>query len=243
MTRFLLILAAILYLALIVLALRPATDLEAASLFFAAPRGFVGATPAGMAVRYVAWALPFVILAAMTLGYGFSRAGLLPPRLAPGGRDLVMMILAMALGPGLLVHAGLKEVSHRPRPVAVTAFGGSEAFRPWYRFDGACPRNCAFASGETAAATWTLAPASLVPPPWRGVAVAAAIAFAVATAVWRMALGAHFLSDVVGAMLVVIMVIVFCRAVVRRRGEGGRRRRVSSASLVRRPEPKGENDV
>ena len=131
-----------------------------------------------------------------------------------------MLILAMSIGPGLLVHAGLKEVSHRPRPLAVTRFGGPDAFRPWYRFDGACPHNCSFASGETAAATWTLAPASLVPPPWRGAAVAAALAFTAATAVWRMALGAHFLSDVVGAALIVVMVIVFCRAAVRRHDAG-----------------------
>ena len=216
MTRALLILAAILYLVLIVLALRPATDLEVARLFFVPPHGFVGATPAGVAARYVAWALPFVILAAMALAYALARAGLLPPRWAPTGRNLIMLILVMAIGPGLLVHAGLKEVSHRPRPVAATAFGGPDAFRPWYRFDGACRHNCSFASGETAAATWTLAPATLVPPPWRGAAMAAALAFSAATALWRMALGAHFLSDTIGAMLIVVMVIVFCRAAVRR---------------------------
>ncbi len=215
MTRALLILAAILYLVLIVLALRPATDLEVARLFFAPPHGFVGATPAGVAARYVAWALPFVILAAMTLAYGLVRVARLPSRWAPSGRNLIMLILVMVLGPGLLVHAGLKEVSHRPRPVAVREFGGPDAFRPWYRFDGACPHNCAFASGETAAATWTLAPASLVPPPWRGPAMAAALAFSAATALWRMALGAHFLSDTLGAMLIVVMVIVFCRAAAR----------------------------
>lgn len=216
MTRALLILTAALYLALIVLALRPAGDLEVARLFFVPPHGFVGATPAGVAARYVAWALPFVVLAAMAMAHGLARVGRLPSRWAPTGRNLLMLILVMVIGPGLLVHAGLKEVSHRPRPVAVSAFGGPDVFRPWYRFDGACPHNCSFASGETAAATWTLAPASLVPPPWRGPAMAAALAFSAATALWRMALGAHFLSDTVGAMLIVILVIVGCRAVVRR---------------------------
>ena len=215
MTRALLILAAILYLALIVLALRPATDLAVARLFFVPPHGFVGATPAGVAARYVAWALPFVTLAAMALAYVLARAGLLPSRWAPTGRNLLMLILVMAIGPGLLVHAGLKEVSRRPRPVAVTAFGGPDAFRPSYRFDGACRHNCSFVSGETAAATWMLAPATLVPLPWRGPAVAAALAFSAATALWRMALGAHFLSDAIGAMLIVVMVIVFCRAALR----------------------------
>lgn len=219
MTRLLLILATILYLVLIVLALRPATDLEIARLFYVPDHGFVGDTPTGVAVRYVAWALPFAILAAMASAYLLARVRRLAPRWAPTGRHLIMSILVMAIGPGLLVHAGIKEVSHRPRPIAVTQFGGSGAFRPWYRFDGVCPHNCSFASGETAAATWTLAPASLVPLPWRGAAVAAALVFSAATAVWRMALGAHFLSDTIGAMLIVILVVVFCRALFCRHDE------------------------
>ena len=216
MTRTLLILAALLYLAMIVLGLRSATDVEVARLFFVAPHRFVGDTPAGIMARYAAWALPFVILAAMALAYALARADRLPSRLAPSGRSLAMLVLAMAIGPGLLVHAGLKEISHRPRPNAVTAFGGADAFRRWYEFGGACPHNCSFPSGETAAATWTLAPASLVPPPWRGAAVAAALVFSAATALWRMALGAHFLSDVIGAALVTIAVVLFCRAALLR---------------------------
>lgn len=217
MTRTLLILIALLYLAMIVLALRPATDVEVARLFFVAPHRFVGDTPTGSVARYSAWALPFVILAAMALFYALARTGLLPPRVAPSGRNLAMLVLAMAIGPGLLVHAGLKEISHRPRPVNVTAFGGPDAFRPWYEFDGACPHNCSFPSGETAAATWTIAPASLVPPPWRGAAVTAALAFSAATALWRMAFGAHFLSDVIGASLITLVVVLFCRAALLRR--------------------------
>lgn len=216
MTRTLLILATLLYLAMIVLALRPATDVETAGLFFRPPHHFVGDTPAGIALRYAAWALPFLLLLGLTLAYGVARVGILPTHAAPTSRDLAMLLLAMTLGPGLAVHSGLKELSHRPRPASVTAFGGGEAFRPWYRFDGACPRNCAFASAETAAATWSLAPASLVPPPWRGAAIAAALAYAAATAAWRMALGAHWLSDVVGASLITIAVILGCRAAIRR---------------------------
>ena len=212
MTRMLLTLATVLYLALIVLALRPVTDLEVARVFYVAPQRFVGDSPAGVAARYAAWASPFVLLAALAVAYGLARVGIWPTHRAPSGRGLAMMLLAMAIGPGLFVHAGLKEISHRPRPVAVTAFGGVDAFRPWYRFDGGCRHNCAFASGETAAATWMLAPASLVPPPWRGIAVAAALAYSAATAIWRLALGAHWLSDTLGGALVTILAILGCRA-------------------------------
>lgn len=213
MTRTLLILAALLYLVMIVLGLRPVTDIEIERLFFVPPHGFVFATPAGTAARYAAWALPFVLLAVLTIAWGLRRAGVLAPRLAPCGRALLLLVLVMAVGPGLIVHAGLKEVSHRPRPGQAMSFGGTESFRPFYRFDGACRHNCAFPSGETAAAAWTLAPAMLVPPPWRAAAMAAALVFTAATAVGRLAIGAHWLSDVVGAALIVVLVILAARAV------------------------------
>lgn len=212
MTRLCLTVGALLYLAMIVLALRPAFDLDAARLFYAPPRHFIGATPVGDAIRYFAWAAPFAILAVMAGLAALRHLGIVRAALGPTGRSLIFLVLSMLLGPGLLVHATLKEVSHRPRPYAVTQFDGSDVFRPWYRFDGACRANCSFPSGETAAATWTLAPASLAPPPIRVAALVAALIFASLTGLWRMALGAHFASDVAGAMLITMTVVLALRS-------------------------------
>ena len=170
-------------------------------------------------MRYAAWALPFLVYLVALVAYGLGRVGFVPARFAPRGRSVLFLTLSLAVGPGLLVHAGLKEISHRPRPYGVTDFGGADAFRPFQTFDGTCPHNCAFASGETAAATWMIAPASLVPPPWRGPALTAAVAFAAATGALRMAVGAHFLSDVCGGALVVILVILGARALIMRAPE------------------------
>ena len=216
MTKLFIILGATLYCVLIVLALRPAFDLDLAGAFHAGHNHFVGDTPFGVVARYAAWALPFLVWAAMGLAWVAARLGLLAARLAPSTRGLLFLTLSLAIGPGLIVHATLKEVSHRPRPYAVTTFGGEDEFRPFTRFDGACAHNCSFPSGEAAAATWMLAPASLVPPPWTGLALGGAAIFAIATALGRMAFGAHFLSDVCGAALIVILVIWTTRAIVRR---------------------------
>jgi len=89
----------------------------------------------------------------------------------------------------------------------VTEFGGPDAFMPWNRFDGACARNCAFASGEASEGFWMIAPALEVPGPWRVAAVAGAAAFGAATSVLRMAFGGHFLSDVVAGGLISLLVI------------------------------------
>lgn len=199
---------------LAVLALDPDLDVAAARAFYVGHAHFIGQTPAGTVVRYTAWALPFLVYLGFLAAWGVSKAR---RRAGPSGRAILFLTLSLAIGPGLLVHAGLKEISHRPRPYDVTAFGGHEAFRPFTRFDGACPHNCAFASGETAATTWMLAPASLAPPPWRGLALGAAVAFAATTGLLRMAFGAHFLSDVCGGALVTMLVVLALRAVILRR--------------------------
>ena len=210
-------LALLLAAALVVLALRPDLDLDVARAFYVGSDHFVGQTRAATLVRYAAWTLPFLVYIGALLAAGLARVGLVPRRLAPSARAVLVLTLSLAIGPGLLVQAGLKEISHRPRPSKVTAFGGPDAYRPFTRFDGACPHNCAFASGETAAATWMLAPASLVPPPWRGAALAGAVAFAAATGALRMAFGAHFLSDVCGSALITILVVLALRALIVRR--------------------------
>ena len=207
MTKPFLVIAALLYLILIALALRPGFDLDAARIFYVAPGHFVGATRAGTIVRYVAWSLPFALYVILLLAWVARRAGLMS-RYAPSARGILFLALSLATGPGLLVHGVLKEISHRPRPYEVDAFDGKAAFRPFYRFDGSCGSNCSFASGETAAATWMLAPASLAPPPWRALAIAAALIFAAATGLFRMAFGAHFLSDVCAAMLIMILLVL-----------------------------------
>lgn len=211
MSKVLLLVWFALCLVLILLALDPQVDLDAAHLFFVGPDHFIGDTRAGIVVRYVAWTLPFATYAALLIAALARRFGLVPPGFAPTGRSLVFLTATLVLGPGLIVHATLKEFSHRPRPYSIAAFGGRAEFRPFTRFDGTCRHNCSFPSGETAAATWMLAPASLVPPPWRAGALAGALAFAAATGALRMAFGAHFLSDVCGAALITILIVFAAR--------------------------------
>ena len=119
---------------------------------------------------------------------------------------VLFLSLSLALGPGLLVNVVLKEHSQRPRPVQTLDLGGQWEFRPWYRFDGQCERNCSFVSGEAASAFWTVAPAMLAPPPVRPVAVAGALLFGAATAALRMAFGGHYLSDVLLAGLFTLLI-------------------------------------
>lgn len=210
---FLLALAATLA-ALALFSAQPQLDLAAAALFHG-PRGFVGRSPAGEAARVVFYATPFVILLAALALWLAGRLGRARPRVS--GAAALWLVATMALGPGVFVNLVLKDHSHRPRPAQIVAFGGSSDFRPVGRFDGACAKNCSFVSGEASAAAWTLAPALLTPPPVRAAAVAASLAFAVATGVLRMAFGGHFLSDVVLGILFTALIVLGTRPFFLRR--------------------------
>lgn len=45
----------------------------------------------------------------------------------------LFIVLTLALGAGLIVHAALKDHWGRPRPKQTIEFGGTQAFRPFYK--------------------------------------------------------------------------------------------------------------
>jgi membrane-associated PAP2 superfamily phosphatase len=129
------------------------------------------------------------------------KTTLMPPRAA------FLMLLTLALGPGLLANTLLKYNWGRPRPIEVTEFGGPLEFLPWWDPRGPCPKNCSFIAGEPSGAFWTFAPAALTPPHWRALAYGGALAFGVALGLVRAAGGGHFFSDVVFAGVFMFLLI------------------------------------
>lgn len=206
---------AALVLSCLLFVVRPDIDLQVAGWFALGQDRFVGQGPIDDGLRrLLSWA-PFAVFGLLLLLYGLRRLGV--RRLwAPTGLGIAFLAASLGLGPGLLVNTLLKDHSHRPRPYQVDVFGGDAPFRPFYRFDGACRRNCSFVSGEGSTGFWTVAPALLVPPPWRAVAIAAAIALGTATSLLRMAFGGHFLSDCVFAGLFTWLVMLACRRLIAR---------------------------
>jgi lipid A 4'-phosphatase len=202
-------LAALTLATLAVFALWPQIDLTVAHAFHG-ETGFIGHDPFERAIRAFFNITPFVVLAGFAAAYALRRCGY-AVSYAPTGRQLVFLIATMALGPGLVVNLGLKDHTHRPRPVQTADFGGPFEFRPWWRFDGECRKNCSFISGEGSEAFWMVAPASLAPPPERPLLIAGALLFGVLTSLLRMAFGGHYLSDVILAALVMLMIIEAAR--------------------------------
>ena len=202
----------------ILFALWPELDLMG-SAFFHGGDGFAGNGHGLRGLRGVLYFLPVIVmglfLLAWVLGWVAGWFGWpLLEALQPRGRSVLFLALGLALGPGLLVNVILKEYWDRPRPQQVQEFGGSLAFRPWYKTDGACEKNCSFVSGETAGAFWLAAPASLAPPPLRLPAVGLALGVGVLTGVMRVAFGGHFPSDVLFAGLFTLILVALLRKIL-----------------------------
>jgi len=201
---------------LAIFTLWPQLDLIVAHYFYDGG-GFIGHDGIDRFGRDFFRVTPFVILA-LYAGLWLARRRGVALRWAPSGKAMIFLIATMAIGPGLIVNLGFKDHWHRPRPNHVQEFGGTDPFMRWWEDGGACKKNCSFVSGEAATGFWTVAPASLLPPPWRTPALAAAFAFGVAASLLRMAFGSHFLSDVLLGGLLTLIVIEIARRFIWPRG-------------------------
>jgi len=112
--------------------------------------------------------------------------------------QLAFVVLAGALGPGLVVNSVFKENWQRARPYQVEPFGGTQQFTRAAVMTDQCNNNCSFVSGHVACGFFF---ASLMLVRRRhiaawgigGVIAGVVIGFA------RMADGAHWLSDALWA--------------------------------------------
>src|SRR5256885_5612600 len=162
----------------LVFAIRPDLDLNLAALFFDRERGgfWRAFDPTYLRARDVAVWLVTLVAARAGIALAVKLVWPRRPLIIPG-RAIVLMLLTLALAPGVVANLVFKEHWGRPRPIDVTEFGGDEHFRPWWDPRGDCPKNCSFVAGEPSGAFWTLAGAPGVPPPRRAPAHNSALAF------------------------------------------------------------------
>jgi membrane-associated PAP2 superfamily phosphatase len=137
-------------------------------------------------------------------------------RMLVPGPAAVFLLASLALAPGIAVNVILKEHWGRSRPIDIPQFAGTERFVAWWDPRGICPKNCSYVSGDVSGGFWLLAPAALTPPTWRPLAYAAAVAFGSFVGLLRMAMGAHFFSDVVFSGVFTFLIIWLVHGLVYR---------------------------
>jgi membrane-associated phospholipid phosphatase len=150
---------------------------------------FIWVTNGSIAALFAVWVLPRV-----------------RPSMAKGRAALCRVagfsVLAYLLIPGVLVNGLIKPIWARARPHAITDFGGLLDYTSPFQLSDQCQSACSFVSGETSAlfTCATLATLFLVPrlsAKWRALTLWSLWGMAVFGSLLRIAVGAHFLSDVV----------------------------------------------
>lgn len=179
----------------------PQIDLWMAGLFYIPGKGFVlqGSRTAEWVRRIMTWSTElFVITSLALLAANVIRRYLLKkstPLLA-SSRSIVYVLLALGLGPGLLVNGIIKSHSGRARPYQVVAFGGHKQFTQAFALSDQCAQNCSFVSGESAVGFFGLT-FLFVAQRRRKTIAAASIVLGLLLGFIRMGQGAHFVSDVI----------------------------------------------
>lgn len=181
------------------LVLFPWIDLATSALFVAPGGGFAFG---GWAPFRILHAAPPYLDAAIILAGVALLVAALPGRPWRGldHRAGLFLLLALAVGPGLIVNTLFKDHWGRARPAEVARFGGDRRFTPAFVPSDQCARNCSFPAGDPAVGFVFVAPAFLVPGRrWRRRAIAGALVLGGVMGIARIAQGAHFLSDVVAS--------------------------------------------
>ncbi len=182
----------------------PGIDLWASGLFYRPGEGFFLAQwgPVHAIYAGVPYLTDAIVIGVIALYLWSLQRGRAVWRI--DGRVAAFLLLALALGPGLLVNTVLKDHWGRARPTQVTAFGGVQAFTPAPLPATNCAHNCSFPAGHPAIGFYLVSAAFLVRDRRRRrIATGAAIAAGAVFGLARMAQGGHFLSDVVFSGLLV----------------------------------------
>jgi len=132
----------------------------------------------------------------------------LRPVWVPYRRACLVLVLAVALGPGLVVNGILKPYWGRPRPRQVAEFGGLQAFRYWWQ-PGGHGSGKSFPSGHAAMGFVMVAGAVLIPQVYgrlRHAAIGAAFGYGLLLGCGRIVQGGHFFSDVLWAGVIVVLI-------------------------------------
>jgi membrane-associated PAP2 superfamily phosphatase len=166
------------------------------------------ADPAWFAESWKLWRLLYTVGTWPALALGLGTLGFLlwsprRPSLTRWRRHALLVILTLALGPGLLVNVVFKDHWGRPRPRQTTQFGGRWEYQPLLE-KGLSGRGKSFPCGHSSMGYVFIVFYFLLRRRRLLALAAAAAAITLGTLIGlaRMAAGAHFASDVLWSALI-----------------------------------------
>lgn len=127
----------------------------------------------------------------------------------------IYLTLFVILGPGIIVHSVLKDQVGRPRPHQVEQFGGHNVFQPPFAISNICRKNCSFVSGHASAGFMLYGPGFLYKGRRRAYWFVGGTVLGAIFGLGRIIQGAHFLSDIVFAGVVVFITAYILAQVIK----------------------------
>jgi lipid A 4'-phosphatase len=115
-----------------------------------------------------------------------------------GSVQWLFLVLALVVGPGLVVNMLFKDEWGRARPSQIQEFGGTRQFTPPLVLSNQCDHNCSFVSGDPSVGFVFHAFAYVARRRQRAI-VGASVAAGLVIGLMRIGQGAHFFSDVLFA--------------------------------------------
>lgn len=184
----------------------PALDIETSQLFFdRAAHQFIGiANPAAHLLHELATTGGWTLAICLMLGFALE-CGIRGRLLGLDRKSWLFLLLVVLVGPGLVANELFKDHWGRARPVQITDFGGAALFTPVSVPATQCDDNCSFVAGDASMGFMVHAFAYLWGRRGRRWLVGGLCA-GYACGLARVAMGAHFLSDVVFAGLFMMLV-------------------------------------
>jgi len=186
----------------------PQIDLAVSGVFYLPGKGFfLAENPLLLflheVARYGAWILIAYLALAVTVA--FLRHA---PFLGIDAKGWMFLALGLLIGPALVANVIFKDHWGRARPREVTEFGGHAAFSPALIPQPEAHRNGSFVAGDAAFGFYIPSFAYVVPKRRSRHVFQIGMGFGLLLGFTRIAMGAHFLSDVAFAALFMLVVSV-----------------------------------
>ncbi|HET8948151.1 MAG TPA: phosphatase PAP2 family protein [Candidatus Polarisedimenticolia bacterium] len=172
--------------------------------------------PWGLLAGVTTWVAVALAMTGIGLAVRAWRARPSGPAEPPSMRAALVVLLGLALGPGLLVNVILKDHCHRPRPRQTLGLGGDFTYVAPLRIG---PVGKSFPCGHSAVGFACIALAGVVEARRRGARaaiVAGSLALGALLGLGRIATGAHFASDVLWSGILTCATVMLVEAALTR---------------------------
>ena len=124
---------------------------------------------------------------------------------------LIGFLVGPVIGCGLIANFYFKDNWGRARPINIQEFGGEKIYTQPFIISDQCERNCSWISGEASAAFSFITGTIILKSP---IFLLLNIIFGIIVSFCRIAMGGHFLSDNIFAMIFMIYLAIIYKYLV-----------------------------